>query len=350
MKNTKKHYDVIIIGAGPAGLRCAEVLLKSNKKILLVERKKEIGAKICAGGLTRKSIEYLKKMNFPENLIESRFSSVIFRKGNLKTKIDFKKDFVHTISRKNLGVWQLKRIQNRQNIDIITNTSATKIDKDFVILNNKHKVTYNYLVGADSTFSSVRKFLNIETKIFGIAFQYILKNNKKYNDLELFLDSKSFFALYAWIFPHSSTVSIGSGFFPQFSSLKKSMEKFHTWTQKENVNLNNQKVQVHPINFDYRGYNFGNVFLIGDAAGTASGFTGEGIYQALVFGEEIAKTILDKKYKSKLIPKLLRKKYLQETLLVLLIISGPFRDIVFYFIVIIVKIPWCGRTLLRLLS
>jgi dihydrolipoamide dehydrogenase len=35
-----KKYDVVIVGAGPGGLRCAEVLGKAGKNVLLVEKKK----------------------------------------------------------------------------------------------------------------------------------------------------------------------------------------------------------------------------------------------------------------------------------------------------------------------
>ena len=34
-----EHFDVIIVGSGPAGLKCAEVLGKSDLKILLLEKK-----------------------------------------------------------------------------------------------------------------------------------------------------------------------------------------------------------------------------------------------------------------------------------------------------------------------
>src|SRR4030065_1116105 len=44
-----KHYDVIIIGAGPAGIFSALELLSHNKKlrILLLEKGKDIEARVC---------------------------------------------------------------------------------------------------------------------------------------------------------------------------------------------------------------------------------------------------------------------------------------------------------------
>jgi geranylgeranyl reductase len=48
--------------------------------------------------------------------------------------------------------------------------------------------------------------------------------------------------------------------------------------------------------------------LAGDAAGLASEFNGEGIYQALISGEEIAKTILNSNHKPVKIEKILNVK------------------------------------------
>jgi flavin-dependent dehydrogenase len=51
-------YDVVIIGAGPAGLNCAKKLSEADKTVLLVEKNTEIGPKVCAGGITKYTYDY----------------------------------------------------------------------------------------------------------------------------------------------------------------------------------------------------------------------------------------------------------------------------------------------------
>jgi geranylgeranyl reductase len=109
-------------------------------------------------------------------------------------------------------------------------------------------------------------------------------------------------------------------------------------------------LEAHPINCDYRGHHFGNVFLAGDAAGVTSGFSGEGIYQALIFGDEIADLIIDSSHKSEKIDEVLREKRIHEMMLFLVMLSGPFRNGIFYLVIFAVRIPWCGRILLRIMS
>lgn len=44
-----KHYDVIIVGAGPSGLSAAKILAQNNKKVLVLEKNSIIGPKVCGG-------------------------------------------------------------------------------------------------------------------------------------------------------------------------------------------------------------------------------------------------------------------------------------------------------------
>ena len=52
-----ESFDVVIIGAGPAGLKCAETLGNSNKKVLLLEKNSKIGPKPCGGLMTQIGIK-----------------------------------------------------------------------------------------------------------------------------------------------------------------------------------------------------------------------------------------------------------------------------------------------------
>lgn len=52
-------YDCIIVGAGPAGSVCAYLLTRVGKKCLILERRPEIGEKICGGYLPNKAREFL---------------------------------------------------------------------------------------------------------------------------------------------------------------------------------------------------------------------------------------------------------------------------------------------------
>lgn len=339
-----ESFDVIIVGAGPAGLKCAETLGNSKYKVLLLEKNSEIGPKVCAGGLTGKDIKYL---DLPKDLIEFQYDEINIRINNSKFKIKNKNNFVFTIDRKDLGQWQLKKLEKFKNVEVRTKSKVTKIEKDFIIVNNK-KISYKFLVGADGSSSIVKRYLGIKSKK-GIAIQYIIPTTK-YTEFEIFFNSKLFSAWYAWIFPHKNYVSIGCGSSPEILSSKDLINNFNKWLKKNKIDISNAKYESFMLDYDYQGYQFKNIFLVGDAAGLVSGLTGEGIYQAFIFGEEIGKIILDKNYKSNKINELLKIKRKHDKLIHFLIRCKKFRTIIVYFGVLLLKIPYFKKKAINLLS
>ncbi len=303
-----EYYDVIIIGAGPAGLKCAEILGGSELKVLLLEKNEIIGPKVCAGLMTSDGIKYLN-----QDVEVNQFKQVIIHSMLGKTKVDLTDYPVYTIDRKKLGQWQLKKLEKMNNITVRTKTFVNKIGKDYILANN-HKIKFKYLVGADGSSSITRKHLGLKTNKLSIGIHYIIPNiipTKKYKEIELFFDTRLFKTWYAWISPHNNYVSIGAGCDLKILSGKKLATNFHKWLRRNNIDVSNGKYEACSLNYDYQGIHFGNKFLIGDAAGLIYGFTGEGIYPALVSGEEAAKKIMDSNYKLAL-ENILRKKREQD--------------------------------------
>ncbi|MDD3006652.1 MAG: NAD(P)/FAD-dependent oxidoreductase [Candidatus Pacebacteria bacterium] len=333
MNQAKEHYDVVIIGAGPAGLACATELSKSALRILILEQKDIIGPKICAGGLTRKDFNHIQ---VPEQLMDVRFKEMTLHASLLNTTLKDKCDMLSTIDRRKFATWQLRKLEGLSNVEIKTGCKVIAIDKEKVALEDLSSYGYKYLIGADGAFSCVRRFLGVKTEDTAIAIQYIIPTDR-YKKLEFFFDSKLFHAWYAWIFPHDSYVSIGCMCDPRNLSAKKLQKNFNKWLSKKNIDVSKGKFEGYAINYDYRGYRFGNIFLAGDAAGLGSGLTGEGIYQAIVSGEEVAKTVLDEKYEAPGIKDLLETKRLQNNAMRALIKMGPLRNIVFFALIPAVK-------------
>lgn len=339
-----EKYDIIVVGAGPAGLECAKVLGNAGKTVLLLEKNKEIGPKVCAGGITRKCFHYL---NLQPEIIEGTFTKIVFRTAKKRTVLNFGEDYLYTISRKNLGQWQL----NNLNLDFVTiRTSAlvTQVEKDLITINGSEKIGYKYLVGADGSNSIIRRYLGLKTELLGVAFQYIIP--KKYPDLEIYFDSKLFNVWYSWIFPYYDSTSVGFGYYPRVIPSNIANKNFATWLEKEGMDVSQSELQVHPINCDYRGHFFGNIFLAGDAAGLVSGFTGEGIYQALLSGKEVAKKIINPQYPCQGIKEILSENRIHHFMLRVVRMSGPLRDSLFSFILFAVKNKAIARFLLRILT
>jgi len=286
-----KSYDVIIVGAGPAGLRCAQVLSKSDLSVLLLEKNPVFGDKVCAGGLTRKSMEIL---GFPDEVIEHKITQTALFSRKRKSQTNAPEPFLFTVKRKEFGEWQ-KGLLKDTHIDIRNNAKVTKVEDHKLTVNNIEEIGFKFLVGADGYNSIIRRHLKLpmEKKLIGI--QYRVKTPNLNPRLEIHLNSRLFGPWYAWSFPHEGSIAVGTICDPKKMSAKKLKENLLIWLKEQNINVGNAVFESAPIAFDYRGYDFNPIFLIGEAAGFASGLTGEGIYQSLVSGEAAALKIVNKK-------------------------------------------------------
>lgn len=286
-------YDIVIIGAGPGGLKAAEILANNNKKVLVLEKNSIIGKKVCAAGLTIKDFEFI-----PKSLIEREFNKIILHTPLQETTIKSNKPFVFTTNRIKLGKYMAKKAHDA-GAEIKKFNLVTKIKEDSIIA-NKEEIKFDYLIGADGSNSILRKYLNLPTNDLMLAIQYI--TNKKFKDMELFLDVRKFGPSYVWIFPYKNSTSIGTGTVNKFMKMNELKKNFDNFCRNK-FDIEKAEFQAHTINHFYQGYKFKNKFLIGDAAGFTSSLTGEGIYQAIASGHDIANEILNKdcKYLNKLI-------------------------------------------------
>ncbi len=308
-----EKYEVVIVGAGPAGLRAAKILAEAGKRVIVLEKNPVIGPKICAGGVFSKVFQ----LGIPEDLIERKFYSVKIHLPGKTYEIKSRDYLLSTVDRENLGQWLAKEAENA-GAKILTKSFVSKIEKEKVILRTGQVFYFDYLVGADGGNSAVRKYLKLPVK-FALTFQYT--SPQYFKDLEIFYDTDLFGAGYGWIFPYKKWTKIGCGsdlklqtsaatpFSP--SQLRKNFEQ---WLAKMKINCQGAKLESLIISYHYQGHQFGNMFLIGEAAGFVSGLSGSGIYSGLISGQEIAKKILNKKYRPKIFLMLASQK-LQEKIL-----------------------------------
>ncbi|WP_136808295.1 NAD(P)/FAD-dependent oxidoreductase [Desulfosediminicola flagellatus] len=283
------HYSVVIAGGGPAGLSCAKVLAENGIDVLLLERKPQIGPKVCAGGITWSGL--INKI--PGHLEEKRFPVQHIYTRRQHATITEQEPIIATVNRVKLGQ-HMAAIAIEAGAEIQTSCQIRKISKNSLEYTDKKSgeertITFDYLVGADGSTSLVRRFLGLPTEHIGIGINYQIP--RYVNTMEWHLQSKHFANGYGWVFPHATTVSIGAYADQRAISAKQLKKGLLRWAAGHDYDLRRHKPRAEFINFDYRGYEFDNIFLAGDAAGFASGLTGEGIYPAIITGEHVGKCI-----------------------------------------------------------
>lgn len=300
-----KAVDIVIIGAGPGGLVCAKKLAEHGKNVLVLERKTLIGSKVCAGGITWNGLLRYA----PESLIEQAFHDQHIISARQRIKISRTQPIAATVNREMLGQKMAREARNAGAV-IKTETVVSQIASDSIIATDPQgrlkEIKYRHLVGADGSTSVVRKFLKIPVNHMGLGLNCQIKAQAE--KMEWHLNPRQFGSGYGWIFPHRQSISIGA-YHPQYGQASRKLKKqLVVWANKQGYNLSGEYLQAALINHDYRGFHFNNIWLLGDAAGLASGLTGEGIYPAIISGEAVAMKIINPQYPALEIEALLRKK------------------------------------------
>nr|WP_321467618.1 NAD(P)/FAD-dependent oxidoreductase [uncultured Desulfobulbus sp.] len=299
-----EQVDVLVVGGGPGGLACASHLAQRGVRVILAERKPAIGPKVCAGGITWHGLIKL----VPENLIERAFPEQLICSDRQRLVIAEKNPIIATVSRDKLGQWMAEQAQNA-GVRIRTDTRLVGWSGHEAVLETKGRgqssLKFRYLVGADGSNSRVRQMLSVPRTLVGLGLNAMIPGSKP--AMEWHLRPGLFGSGYAWIFPHKEFCSVGA--YADHRSLAAAALKrqFLTWCATQHLELDPAIIRAGLVNYDYRGVRFDDAFLVGDAAGLASGLTGEGIYPALVSGQAVAKMILDPLYRAPELARLIRR-------------------------------------------
>ncbi len=294
------NFHTVIIGAGPAGLQCAAILAEYGRRVVVLERRAAVGFKVCAGGIPGHALQSLR---LPPELIEESFLAQHIYTPWQRAVLKASEPIISTVNRQKLGCWMLQQARDKGAV-VLDNHLVTGIDKSHVRLKNR-KIGYQYLVGADGSSSLVRRHLNISTRRQGVGINCQIPI--KMAQMEWHLNPRLFNSGYAWIFPHRLSTSVGA--YAQRDDLppQKLREQFCLWARERGITIDTTKIKAALVNVDYQGWNFGRIFLAGDAAGLASGFTGEGIYPAIVSGRAIAHTIINRSHKPAHLQRLIKQ-------------------------------------------
>ena len=309
-------YDIIVVGAGPAGSTTAKLLSEKGFKTLLIDKEKFPRDKPCGGGLP---LRVLQRFPYVDNdkAIEAYSSSGTVFSPSLKYRIEInrKKPIIATILRKKFD-FELVKFAQEAGAEFRDGSpvSAIQITKDNaqVTVNNGAGFDAEIIVGADGANSVIAKNTGLRKKSTGrgVCVLQEFEVDEKIMD-DYFTKSRHCYvhsrfksgAGYGWVFPKKQHLNIGFGIIQAFITLEKKQNLFDWYHQyiellKERdlvpQNLKQAPIKggsllTHPLEKTY-----GNrLLLVGDAAGFINPLSGEGIYYAMASGQIAADVIAD---------------------------------------------------------
>jgi geranylgeranyl reductase family protein len=291
-------YDVIVVGAGPAGATCARICAREGLKTLLLDKDAFPGQKPCAGAVSARALALLD-LALPDDVVEKECFGVQVRCINRSIEVRKKERIGVLVSRDRFDRFLADKAvesgaqfrRGEQVADIAETGDAVTVSTD------KGRYKSRFLIGADGIHSRVAQSVRPPLRKDEIALA-IVSNVRIDDDVvnERLHDNIAIdFGLaplgYGWLFPHRGYFSMGiAGLASEFSGPRKALSEYG-----ESLHLQLESIRGHfiPLGGIKRKVAANRILLAGDAAGFADPFHGEGIAYAVLSGNLAAGSIVN---------------------------------------------------------
>ncbi|MEM9770582.1 MAG: geranylgeranyl reductase [Cyanobacteria bacterium P01_D01_bin.73] len=305
---------VAVVGGGPAGSSAAETLVKAGIETYIFERKLD-NAKPCGGAIP---LCMVGEFDLPPEIIDRRVRKMkMISPSNIEVDIGgtLKDDEYIGMCRREILDGFMRDRAEKLGAKLINGTvhklELPENDKDPYTLHyadhsggkvqgDSKTLQVDVVIGADGANSRVARAIDAGDYNYAVAFQERIRIPEDkmayYEDLaEMYVGDDVSPDFYAWVFPKFDHVAVGTGTMRgNQASIKKLQAGIRKRAAKRLEGGEIIKVEAHPIPEHPRPRRVvGRVALVGDAAGTVTKSSGEGIYFAAKSGRMCAETIVE---------------------------------------------------------
>lgn len=296
-------YDVIVIGAGPAGSMAAYNCAKAGLQTLLIDKEKFPREKPCGGAVSVRSLKALQfaGIRLPSSLIEQKIFGFRFMGPEMKPFEYHSKHLIaYTVKRKLFDHF-LAQSAVKAGAQFQMDCTLTNLEQqsDFVqCQTEKGDFSGRIVIGADGASSRVGRIVGLRKPVnahkIGIAVESEVQISPSLWNQVINPSILEVWLLhipngYFWVFPRRNSLSLGVGGIAgragNLPNLLRGLTRM--FCQREGIPLIKlQRLRGHqlPVFETLIPLTNHRVFLVGDAAGFIDVFSGQGICYALESG------------------------------------------------------------------
>lgn len=293
-------FDVVVVGAGPAGAIAAYELGRSGHRVALLDKQRLPRDKTCGGGLTVKVVDVVPFDLEP--VIERTISSIqlSWRLG-CSTLLSSPRPLIHFVRRHRFDAFLVEKAIATGNVRLFDGLPATGIEEDgggAAVATPLGAFRAPFVLGADGATGIVARALGLlRDRLLLPAVECEIEADPATMDVwrdRASIDVGSIAGGYGWIFPKGEHLNVGVGCFSPASGSHRRVtqyERAHFLRWFPGARMLGRRGAVLPVRSPVTPIRTRRVLLLGDAAGLIEPFTGEGIYWAIRSGLVAARSI-----------------------------------------------------------
>ena len=303
------QFDVVIVGAGPAGASAAYSAAKNNCSVALLEKEESVAQTVRTSGVTW--IEDAKSFGIPADCYNPIKHYTFCSPNNEVTISDTQPRAAVLDVRKTYRFLAEQAVKEGATLFVNTNATSVITDSSGKITGIKANLAKEEIVFQSKVVIDASGFQSIVAKSLGLVSQWKkFGAGAEYEAVVENIDSDTWYLMvgqryspsgYAWIFPvGDNKVRIGVGIGKPDSSVDPTQRLDEIIEKK--LGPISKLGKISPIEFHYglipndglaRKTAYDNLILVGDAAGYANPLVLEGIRYAIKFGRIAGKVAAD---------------------------------------------------------
>ena len=283
--NPVKDYDVVVIGAGFAGLACAREMARRGQEVLVLERKPGVDEHIHTTGILVKEAQ--EEWAAPERLVREISRVRVYAPSLRSAAVERAGYFFLATDTGGLLKGLLEETRSA-GVDVRLGEpflGAARRGRRWII--EGAGVECRYLVGADGARSRVAKLLGMGRNtryLKGVEYAFEPGGNEELS-LHCFVDPKYAPGYIGWVLPGVGVTQVGMAYHSahaaDFPGFIRRIDPLFGLSKRRVLE---KRGGIIPIGGLLDGFFREGVMLVGDAAGMVSPLTAGGIHRAYRYG------------------------------------------------------------------
>jgi digeranylgeranylglycerophospholipid reductase len=281
----RKSYDIVVIGAGPAGSSAARAAAQRGADVLMIDRRQRIGIPIqCAEFVPQWISRYA---HFSPRCVPQTIETMV---THLPDGTSYEMRSPGYMLDRSLFDKELVASAVLSGAKISIETRAIGLSAEGLVVeqgSKKDKIQAKVFIGADGVHSFIARCVGQPPLKTIVALQYEVILPDPLNHVDVFFH-KDYEGGYAWFFAKGRTANVGVGVIPSKTALLSKLIDHFLNQLIESKRLGGiERVAKTggsiPCEIPQKSA-LGNILLVGDAAGHAHPITGAGILNAVIGG------------------------------------------------------------------
>lgn len=298
------QYDVIVVGGGPAGATTARYAARGGLRVLIVDKKSELGTPVqCSGAVSANALSECEVPFDDEFIAEPIYGFLTYSNAGEQIHLDYRaygrrEPLGYVVDRKRFDRY-LTKMAIASGAELWLKTRAVGFTRDdgHVTMQVERfgqcqRVTAKVIVGADGVLSQVGLWAGLHVAIplndLASCLQYIVEGVETCGLLEIVTGQAHAPGGYAWIFPKGhgmAEVGLGVARTLTDKDARWHLDQFMRESFMSPRFSHAQIIEVQgggvPLAAALKRMAADNVIIVGDAARQVNPLTGGGIHTAL---------------------------------------------------------------------